>query len=89
MKHRIAFAMIMGIITTGIVSFTLIAVNVGFIQKFMAVWVRSWALAYLVAIPAILLISPRVMLFVDYLFRERNALTEEEIDTAGYESNNN
>ena len=45
MKHRIAFAVIMGIITTGIVSFTLIAVNVGFVQKFITVWVRSWALA--------------------------------------------
>jgi len=30
MRHKIAFALIMGIITTGIISFTLIAVNVGF-----------------------------------------------------------
>ena len=78
MKHRIAFAMIMGIITTGIVSFTLMAVNVGFVQKFITVWVRSWALAYLVAIPAILVISPRVMLFVEYVFRERERLAKEE-----------
>ena len=78
MKHRIAFAMIVGIITTGIVSFTLIAVNVGFVQKFITVWVRSWALAYLVAIPAILVISPRVMLFVNYLFRERDRLAKKE-----------
>ena len=78
MKHRIAFAMIMGIITTGIVSFTLIAVNVGFAQKFITVWVRSWALAYVVAIPAILVISPQVMLFVNHLFRERSRLAKEE-----------
>jgi hypothetical protein len=30
MKHKIAFALIMGIITTCIISFTLVAVNVGF-----------------------------------------------------------
>lgn len=78
MKHRIAFAMIMGIITTGIVSFTLIAVNVGMVPKFISVWIKSWALAYLVAIPAILLISPKVVLLVDYLFREKERLAKEE-----------
>ena len=78
MKHRIAFAMIMGIITTGIVSFTLIAVNVGFVQKFITVWVRSWALAYLVAIPAILVISPKVMLLVNFLFREQDLVAKED-----------
>jgi hypothetical protein len=29
MKNKIAFALIMGIVTTGIISFTLISVNIG------------------------------------------------------------
>ena len=68
----------MGIVTTGLVSFTLIAVNVGFVPTFIAVWIKSWALAYIVAIPAILLISPKVMELVNYLLRERDVLVKEK-----------
>lgn len=71
MKKKIVFAMIMGIVTTAIVSFTLIAINVGFGEKFLTVWVRSWMLAYVVAIPAILVIAPKIEKLVGYLFRER------------------
>lgn len=34
MKNKIVFALIMGIITTGIISFTLITVNIGFTDAF-------------------------------------------------------
>jgi hypothetical protein len=77
MKHRIVFAMIMSSITTGIISFTLIAVNVGFIERFMLVWLRSWALSYLLATFAILLISPKVQFLVDYIFRQKAAVEKD------------
>jgi hypothetical protein len=34
MKRKIAFALLMGIITTGIISFSLIAINVGLGEGF-------------------------------------------------------
>lgn len=71
MKHKIAFALIMGIITTGIISFTLISVNIGFAERFIRIWFRSWGMAYLVVIPAILIIGPQVQKLVDYLFRQK------------------
>jgi hypothetical protein len=71
MKHKIAFAMIMGVITTGIISFTLISINMGFGDKFLKIWLRSWGMAYLVVIPAILIIGPQVQKFVDSLFKEK------------------
>jgi len=71
MKKKIAFAMVMGVITTGIISFVLITTNIGFVPQFIAVWLRSWLLAYVIAIPAILIIAPRVEKFVEFLFRER------------------
>ena len=70
MKQKIAFAFIMGIVTTGIISFTLISVNIGFHEKFMVTWLRSWFMGYAVVIPAILFIGPKVQLFVNYLFKE-------------------
>lgn len=71
MKQKIAFAMIMGSITTGIISFTLILINVGFTPKFVNMWLKSWMTAYFVAIPAILILSPRVQLLVEYLFKRK------------------
>lgn len=71
MKQRVAFALIMGIITTGIISFTLISVNIGFIPKFLQIWLKSWAMGYSVAVPAILVIGPQIQKFVNNLFIQR------------------
>lgn len=67
MKQKIAFALIMGIATTGIISFTLITVNLGWAHLHLAVWIKSWAIAYLMVIPAILIISPAVEKLVHLL----------------------
>jgi len=68
--------MLMGIITTGIISFTLIGINVGFTERFLAVWLRSWMMGYLVVVPAILIIGPLVQKLVDYVFRESPLVPE-------------
>jgi hypothetical protein len=69
MKHRIAFALIMGIITTCIISFTLVSINVGFGPLFLKIWLRSWVVAYLVVIPAILILGPQVQKLVERTFK--------------------
>lgn len=71
MKNKIAFALLMGIVTTGIISFTLISVNIGFTENFFRIWLRSWGMAYLVVIPAILIIGPRIQALVDKLLNEK------------------
>jgi hypothetical protein len=60
MKQKITFALLMGIVTTGIISFTLISVNIGYGAQFFRIWLRSWGLAYIVVIPCILLLGPVV-----------------------------
>lgn len=71
MKYKIAFALIMGIVTTGVISFTLITVNVGWAHLHLSVWLRSWAIAYLIVIPAILTISPLVEKLVHILIPKK------------------
>ncbi|TGD56581.1 DUF2798 domain-containing protein [Flavobacterium humi] len=68
MKQKIAFALIMGIVTTGIISFSLISINLGFTDRFFRVWLKSWLMAYIIVTPAILFIGPKVQRFVDHLF---------------------
>jgi uncharacterized membrane protein SpoIIM required for sporulation len=64
-KRKIAFALSMGIVTTGIVSFSILSINLGFSEGFAATWLQSWAMGYAIVIPAILLIGPRVQTQVD------------------------
>jgi hypothetical protein len=78
MKQRIAFAMIMGIITTGIISFTLISINIGFVEKFLNIWLRSWGTSYPVVIPCILLISPKVQALVNTILPEKILAKKEQ-----------
>ncbi|RZL61830.1 MAG: DUF2798 domain-containing protein, partial [Pedobacter sp.] len=55
MKKKLAFAIIMAIFTTGIVTFAAISVNIGFTQNFIKIWLKSWGISYIVAIPSILI----------------------------------
>lgn len=71
MKQKLVAAIIMGFISTGIISFALICFNVGFVENFFFRWVKSWMVAYMIVIPLILLVGPKITSFVGYLFRKR------------------
>jgi hypothetical protein len=68
MKPRIAFAVIMGMINTCIISFTLVSVNIGFNDRFLPIWLRSWSIAFFIVIPGILFFGPKVQAFVNKRF---------------------
>ncbi len=69
MKQKIAFALIMGIITTAVISFSLIYLNIGFSEKFLRIWLKSWGAAYLIVIPVILIIGPIIQKLVEKIFK--------------------
>ena len=75
MKYKIAFALIMGSITTALISFTLIAVNIGFGNKFITAWLRSWSISYVLAVAAMLFIAPKIQVLVNYLLK-KDLITE-------------
>jgi hypothetical protein len=68
-KQRMVFALLMGIVTTGIISFTLISMNVGYTHNFSRIWLKSWATAYGVVIPAIFFIGPRLQAIVNKIVK--------------------
>ena len=69
LKQRMVFALLMGVVTTGIISFTLVSINIGFVESFFKIWIRSWATAYAVVIPAILFVGPRVQAIVNRIVK--------------------
>ena len=66
-KRKIAFALVMGVVTTGIISFALLALNIGFSGRFLGVWLWSWAVGYVIVVPSILLVGPRLQSIIDRL----------------------
>jgi hypothetical protein len=50
-KGKIVFALLMGVITTGIISFSLIGINLGFTNNFIGIWLKSWISACVIVIP--------------------------------------
>lgn len=69
LKRRAAFALVMGMVTTGIISFVLLALNFGFSNGFLATWLRAWGMGYAVVIPTILVIGPRIQALVERWIR--------------------
>lgn len=67
LKRKIAFSLSMGVVTTGIISFVLLTLNLGFSNEFALAWLRSWSVSYLIVIPSILLIGPRLQERIDRL----------------------
>lgn len=76
MRQKIAFALLMGIVTTCIISFTLVSINIGYTPDFFSIWLRSWCIAYATVIPAILFIAPQVQKIVVKYFPEDNQKIE-------------
>lgn len=71
MKRKILFALLMGIITTGIISFTIISLSTDLKgYPFLKLWLRSWSIAYVVVIPCILILSPIVEKLVGKIIRQ-------------------
>jgi hypothetical protein len=71
MKKRLVFAFTMGLFATCIISFVLVAVNLGFGPKFMFVWLRSWLIAYVIVIPLFLFVAPLVQLLISRWLKEQ------------------
>lgn len=69
LKRKVAFALSIGAVTTGIISFALLALNLGFWRGFFSTWLHSWGIGYVIVIPAILLIGPHLQAGIDRLIR--------------------
>jgi hypothetical protein len=52
------WAFVTGLIVTSYITFTLVAVNMGFTNRFLLTWLRSWLIAYILVIPSLLYVAP-------------------------------
>ena len=59
-KKEWKFAAVMSFIATFFVSFVIVSVNLGFKPQFFLVWMRSWAIAFVMVTLAILFLAPEI-----------------------------
>jgi hypothetical protein len=63
-KLDLQFALLMSSVTTFFVTFVLVAVNLGFTERFLFVWMRSWAIAAAMVALSILFVAPKIRKFL-------------------------
>ncbi len=57
-KTTFKFVITTAIVVTSYITFTLVAVNLGFGQNFLSIWLRSWLIAFLLAVPSLKYVAP-------------------------------
>ncbi len=59
-KSNLKFAIVYGIFVTSYISFTIAFVNIGFSEKFIFIWLRSWLISFILVVPSLLFLAPYV-----------------------------
>ncbi len=57
---NIVFAFYMSLIMSNVMSLFISLINVGFIEGIVGIWLRAWGLAFVVAFPTVVLVTPLV-----------------------------
>lgn len=49
---------LIALVVTSYISFVLVAINAGFSAHFLLLWMRSWLIAFALAVPSLLFVGP-------------------------------
>ena len=68
--QRYVFSFIMALLMSCLMSLVITACNVGLVDDLLVRWLKAWAFAFSVALPAILVIGPLVNRLVAAVLKE-------------------
>lgn len=57
-KFHLVFSLLMGAMMIFVMTFVITAVNVGFSSQFPFIWMKAFAVAYVVGVPVIFFLAP-------------------------------
>lgn len=63
--NEIKFAIVMSLATTFFVTFILVSINLGFTDKFIFIWLRSWFIAFVLVGLSILFVAPTIKKYLN------------------------
>ena len=58
--HPFVFAFFMAFLMSGLVSFVVTMLNIGFVANLLSIWLRAWGPAFIVAFPSVIVVVPIV-----------------------------
>jgi hypothetical protein len=67
MRQSMIFALIMALVTTGVISSSLVLFNFGFKPGFIITWLRSWLISYPMAVALIIFVGPGVQALARFI----------------------
>ncbi len=73
--HKIVFSFFMALLMSCIMSFVISVFNVGMVSNIIDIWLNAWGFAFLVAFPAIIIVSPIVHKLVNIVLHEEKDST--------------
>lgn len=57
-KFHLVFSILMGAMMISIMTFVITMVNVGWSEQFLGLWLKAFAIAYVVGVPVIFFLAP-------------------------------
>ncbi|PKG84285.1 hypothetical protein CXF85_08765 [Colwellia sp. 75C3] len=73
--HKVVFSFFMALLMSCIMSFVISIFNVGMVTNIVAIWLKAWSFAFIVAFPAIIIVSPIVHKLVSLVLHEDKSNT--------------
>jgi len=71
--HKTVFSFFMALLMSCIMSFVISVFNVGMVSNIIAIWLKAWSFAFLVAFPTIIVVSPIVHKLVTLVLHEEES----------------
>jgi hypothetical protein len=57
---NLVFSLFMSFIMSGMMSCIVTFINVGAVENFLFIWLKAWSMAFIIAFPILLLLTPMV-----------------------------
>ena len=68
--HKLVFSFFMSLMMSCIMSLVISVFNVGLVDNIVAIWLKAWSFAFVVAFPTIFIISPLMHKLVSIVLHE-------------------
>lgn len=64
------YSLFMAFFMSGLMSFMVSVINIGLVENIVFIWLRAWVIAFFIAYPTILFISPHVQKMVEFVMEK-------------------
>jgi len=68
--QNIVFAFFMALLMSCLMSLVISLFNVGLVENILAIWMKAWGFAFVIAFPSVVMVTPAVRKLVAFVIRQ-------------------